>query len=113
MANHIRIDRVTQGPDGHETPADRLRVDSNDFLWFYVEAELPSAGPPLGEYFSMRNGKPDPATRFVLSPPTVVRRQYRFLVAHGLLSSKKSYLFHFVDNFAAPKFHDQWEVETV
>jgi len=50
MAYHVRIDRVTQGPDGQETPADRLSVRSDDFLWIYVESELPSDSAPAGEY---------------------------------------------------------------
>ncbi|MBW3599825.1 MAG: hypothetical protein KY475_21460 [Planctomycetes bacterium] len=113
MANHVRIDRVTQGPDGHETPADRLRVNSEDFLWIYVEAELPSGIAPEGEYFKMVGDKPDPATKTPLGAPTMVGGQYRFSVIHYVLSKQSKYLFHFADDLNAPNYEDQWEVVTV
>jgi len=113
MANHVRIDRVTQGPDGAETPADRLSVNSEDFLWIYVEAVLPSRAAPQGEYFSVVGGKPDPATRQPLGPPTMAGGQYRFSVIHYTLSKKSKYSFHFADDLNAPKYEDRWEVVTV
>jgi hypothetical protein len=113
MANHVRIDRVTQGPAGSETPADRTRVNSEDFLWIYVEAELPGAAAPKGEYFSIVDGKPDPATKVLLGPPTKVGGEYRFSVLHYVLSKRSKYLFHFADDLTAPKYEDQWEIWTV
>ena len=114
MANHVRIDRVTQGPDGSETPADRLSVDSEDFLWIYVEAELPSGAVPRGEYFKLVDDKPDPATVQTLGPPKMVGGdQYRFSVIHFVLSGKTKYLFHFADDLIAPIYEDQWEIVTV
>jgi hypothetical protein len=112
-AYHVRIDRVTQGPDGHETPADRLRVNSEDFLWIYVEAELPSGAVPQGEYLTIIGGKPDPTTRIPLDPPTLVNGQYRFSVIHYVLSKQSRYLFRFADNLNNPKYKDQWEIDTV
>ena len=113
MANHVRIDRVTQGPDGHETPADRLSVNSEDFLWIYVEAELPSGAAPKGEYFKMVGDQPDPATKVLLGAPTMAGKQYRFSVIHYVLSKKSKYLFHFADDLDSPKYEDKWEVVTV
>ncbi len=112
MANHVRIDRVTQGPEGHESEADRLSVNSEDFLWFYVEAELPS-GTVQGEYFAMRDDRPIPETRSVLQPPTKVNGQYRFLLVHGFLRPSSKYLFHFADSLNSPSLEDQWEVQTI
>jgi hypothetical protein len=113
MASHVRIDRVTQGADGHETPADRLSVNSEDFLWIYVEAELPSGAAPRGEYFKVVGGKPDPRTRVLLDPPTLVGGQYRFSVIHYVLSKQTKYSFHFADDLDAPKYEDRWEIMTV
>jgi hypothetical protein len=113
MADHVRIDRVTQGPDGQEAPADRLRVNSMDFLWIYVEATLPNGAAPHGEYFLEVNGKPDPATRQPLEPVSYQGDMYRFSVIHYVLSPHTKYLFHFADNFAAPKYEDSWEIQTI
>ena len=113
MANYVRIDHMTQGPEGQETPADRLSINSEDFLWIYVEAELPSGAAPKGEYFRVNDDKPDPATRVLLDPPTVVGDQYRFSVIHYVLSKQSQYLFHFADDLKAPKYEDRWGVETV
>ncbi len=113
MANHVRIDRVTQGPDGAETPADRLSVNSEDFLWIYVEAELPSGGVPKGEYFKMVGDKPDLGTKVLLGAPTKAGGQYRFSVIHYTLSKHSKYSFHFADDLDAPKYEDRWEVVTV
>jgi len=109
----VRIDRVTQGPDGNETPADRLSVNSEDFLWIYVEAELASGASPQGEYFKIVNDKSDPTTRIPLGPPKVVNGQYRFSVIHYVLAKKSKYLFHFADDVSAPKYEDRWEIATV
>jgi hypothetical protein len=113
MANHVRIDRVTQGPDHAETPADRLSVNSEDFLWIYVDAELPSGAAPKGTYFKVVGDKPDPATRQPLGPPKLVGKQYRFSVIHYVLSKKSKYSFHFADDLDAPSYEDRWEVVTV
>ncbi len=111
-AYHVRIDRVTQGPDGLETPADRLSVNSEDFLWIYVEAELPSGSAPQGEYFKIVDGKPDQTTRIPLDPPKLVNGQYRFSVIHYVLWEQSKYLFHFADNLSAPNYEDKWEIVT-
>src|SRR5262245_36238017 len=113
MANHVRIDRVTQGPDGHEMPADRLSINSEDFLWIYVEAELPSGAAPKGEYFKIVGDKPDPATKILLGPPTMAGGQYRFSVIHYVLSKQSKYLFHFADDLNSPNYEDKWEIVTV
>lgn len=113
MANHVRIDRVTQGPDGRETPADRLSVNSEDFLWIHVEAELPSGAAPNGEYFKMAVDKPDPATKIPLGAPTMADGQYRFSVIHFVLSKQSKYLFHFADDLNSPNYEDRWEIVTV
>ena len=113
MANHVRIDRVTQGPDGSERPADRLSVNSEDFLWIYVEAELPSGTAPKGEYFKFVGAQPDPGSRVFLDPPTVVNRQYRFSLIHYVLTPQSKYSFHFADDLGKPKYEDRWEVVTV
>ena len=89
MAFHVRIDRVTQGPDGQEIPADRLRVDSTDFLWIYVEAILANGTSPHGEYFWEVDGKPNPATRQPLEPVSYQGDMYRFSVIHYVLSPRK------------------------
>ena len=98
---------------GHETPADRLRIDSTDFLWIYVEAELPAQAVPKGEYCKYVGGMPDPATRTLLGPPTVAGGQYRFSVIHYTLSPQSKYLFRFADNLAAPTYEDHWDIVTV
>lgn len=113
MAYHVRIDRVTQGPDGSEKPADRLRINSEDFLHIYVEAELPSAAAPKGEYFKFVGDKPDPATKVLLDAPTMVGDQYRFSVIHFVLSKQSKYLFCFADDLNAPKYEDKWEIVTI
>jgi len=113
MANHVRIDRVTQGPDGQETPADRLSVNREDFLWIYVEAELPSGAAPQGEYFKVIGNKPDPTTRTMLEPPKLVNGQYRFSVIHYVLSKQSKYSLHFADNLGTPTYEDRWEIVTV
>lgn len=113
MANHVRIDRITQGPDGQEKPADRLSVNSEDFLWIYVEAELPSGASPKGEYFKIVGNKPDPRTRVALGSPRIVGGKYRFSVLHFVLARRTSYLFRFADNLDAPTQEDRWEVDTV
>jgi hypothetical protein len=112
-ANHVRIDHVTQGPDGQETPADRLQINGQDFLWIYVEAVLPSGSAPQGEYFRIVGGKPDPGTRQVLPSPGLVKGQYRFWVIHYVLSGASKYLFHFADSLSAPTYQDNWEIDTV
>jgi hypothetical protein len=113
MASHVRIDRVTQGPDGAEAPADRLSVNSEDFLWIYVEAELPSRTAPKGEYFRVVGNKPDPTTRQALGPPTISGSYYRFSVIHYVLSKQSKYSFYFADDLNAPKYEDRWEIVTV
>lgn len=112
MVFHVRVDRATQGPEGHETEADRLRVNSEDLLWVYVEAELP-LGSVQGEYFAMRGDQPIPDTRVVLATPTKVNGQYRFLVVHYVLAKNSKYLFHFANSLASPMFEDSWEVQTI
>lgn len=113
MAYHVRIDRVTQGPDGQENPADRLSVNSEDFLWIYVEAELPARIAPHGEYFKIIGDNPDPATRTPLDPPRLVNGQYRFSVIHFVLSRVSKYSFHFADNLNTPNYEDRWEIVTI
>ena len=113
MASHVRIDRVTQGPDGQETRADRLSVNSENFLWLYVEAELPSGATPRGEYFEVIGGKPDPATRQPLGSPTLVEGDYRFSVIHYVLSKQSKYSFQFADNLSTSNYEDRWEIVTV
>jgi hypothetical protein len=114
MAYHVRIDRVTQGPDGSETPADRLNINSEDFLWIYVEAELPSGSAPKGEYFKVVGNNPDPATVQPLGPPKLIGvDQYRFSLVHFVLSRQSKYLFHFADDLNAPNYEDRWEVVTI
>src|SRR5438067_12982673 len=103
MANHVRIDRVTQGPDGQETPAARLSVDSEDFLWIYVEAKLPSGVAHKGQYFRLIGGEPDARTPVLLDPPETVSGQYRFSVIHYVLAGQSKFLFHFADDLSAPK----------
>jgi hypothetical protein len=112
-AYHVRIDRVTQGPDGNETPADRLSINSEDFLWIYVEAELPLGSAPQGEYYKLSGGKPDSTTRTPLCPPKVVIGQYRFSVVHYVLSRTTQYSFHFADKLGAANYEDRWEIVTV
>ena len=111
-ANHVRIDRVTQGPDGHEIPADRLSVNSEDFLWIYVEAELPDGSSPAGEY-ARRNADGSLGTQILLAPPVRIGGQYRFALLHYTLAYPATYLFHFADNLSRPNFEDSWEIRTV
>lgn len=114
MAYHVRIDRVTQGPDGMESQADRLHIDSTDFLWIYVEAQLPSSASPFGEYFREgADGRPDPTTRIPLEPPSHSEAFYRFSVIHYVLSPQTRYWFHFADDLSNPTYQDQWEVVTI
>lgn len=108
---NVRIDRVTQGSDGHEMPADRLSVNSEDFLWIYVEAELPSGAVPKGEYSKLVGERP--GTPVVLDPPTRVTGQYRFSVIHYVLSKQTKYLFRFADQLTAPTYKDEWEIKTL
>lgn len=110
---YVRIDRVTQGPDGMETPADRLTIDSEDFLWLYVAAELPVGSAVSGEYFTIIDGKVDPATRVLLGPPKEVNDEFRFAVSHYTLSKQSEYLFHFADDLNDPTHEDQWEIMTL
>jgi hypothetical protein len=110
---HVRIDRVTQGVAGGEKPADRLSIDSKDFLWLYVEAELPRASPPSGEYYEIVSEKPEPGTRVRLEPPTLVNGHYRFSVIHFVLSEHSRYLFHFADDLNTPNYEDRWEIATL
>lgn len=113
QALHVRIDRLTQGPDGQEHIVDRLAVDSHDFLWIYVEALLPNGATPEGEYLEIVGGAPDPSTRLLLGPPTKKGDFYRYAVAHFSLAAGRQYLFHFADRLAQPQHEDQWEVSTV
>jgi hypothetical protein len=114
FALHVRIDRVTQGPEDMQAPADRLSVDREKDLWLYVEAELPGGAAPQGEYFQILDGKPVPATRVRLDPPKKMSDgQYRFWLVHYTLQAKHRYLFHFADNLDAPTYHDSWEVVTI
>jgi hypothetical protein len=108
----VRIDRVTQGPDGHETPADPLRVNSQDFLWIYVEADLPAQAVPRGEYHKLSPVDPTPA-RIPLDPPLELNGQYRFGVLHFVLAPQSKYLFHFADDLASPKYEDRREIMTI
>lgn len=107
-AFYVRIDHATQGPDGHETPADRLTIRSDDFLWLYVESNLPGGAAPQGEYSKTPGGMPQP-----LGSPDNINGQYRFMVIHFTLSPASTYQFRFADNLAAPAHQDQWEVVTV
>jgi hypothetical protein len=113
MAFDVKIIRVTQGPDGFEKPANPLQIDSQDFLWIYVEAVLPSGAAPRGEYFREVGGKPDPASRVPLGPPTPSGGMYRFSVIHYVLSPQTTYWFHFADNLASPSYEDHWEIVTI
>src|SRR4051812_27926012 len=92
MADYVRIDHITQGPEGQEKPTDRLSVDSSDFLWFYVYATLPSKAAPQGEYFREIDQKPHPATRTRLGSPVLIDGVYRFSVIHFVLSPGARYL---------------------
>ncbi len=113
MAEHVRIDRAMQGTEGHETPADRLLIDSTDFLWLFVEAILPSGAAPHGEYFREVNGVPDKATRIALEPVSHKGDMYRFYLIHYMLSPQTRYLFQFADDLASPTYQDSWEIQTV
>lgn len=110
-ASHVRIDYVSQGPDGSETPADRLSIRSDKFLWVYVEADLPSGAAPQGEYSKTAGGAS--ASPQHLAAPEVINGQYRFMVIHYALSPDSTYLFRFADNLAMPTYQDQWEIVTV
>ena len=109
-AYHVRIDHVTQGPDGHETPADRLSIHSDDFLWIYVEADLPAQAVPQGEYYQLDGGS---AARIPLDPPIDMNGQFRFGVLHFVLAPQSKYSFHFADNLGSPTYEDRWEIVTV
>ena len=39
LIHNVRIARVTRSDSVKEAPADRLLVNADEFLWFYVEAE--------------------------------------------------------------------------
>ena len=111
MAYYVQIDHATQSPysDGPEMPADRLSVRYDEFLWLYVNAELPTGSALHGEYYL--SGSSD--TRIPLDPPTVSGHQYRFSLIHYILSSASHYMFHFADDLSVPKYQDQWEVVTL
>lgn len=89
-----------------------MSVNSEDFLWIYVEAKLPS-NIVQGEYVTIKGGVPIPETRVVLPAPTKVNGQYRFLLIHYVLAKNSKYLFHFADSLMSPNFEDQWEVQTI
>lgn len=110
MAYHVRIDRATQSSTGGEVPADRLAIDTREFLWLYVEAELPSGGSPEGEYW---NNAANPPTRLPLGAPDKVDGHYRFSVVHYSLTSDSSYTFHFADNVSQATYEDKWEIRTL
>jgi hypothetical protein len=112
LAYNIRIDHITQGPEGQEKWADRLSVNSETFLWIYVEATLPQGSAVHGEYFQMTGGTPDPATKVSLGSPSLVNDQYRFSVLHYVLGKASSYLFHFAEDLDSPNYEDQWEIRT-
>jgi hypothetical protein len=109
--SYVRIDHATQGPDGHETPADRLSIRSDDFLWLYVEADLPGGAAPQGEYSKTAAGST--ASAQPLGSPDLIFGQYRFMVIHYALSPNSTYQFRFADNLASPKQQDSWEIATV
>src|SRR5688500_3287504 len=113
QTNNVRIDRLTQGPDGHEHVVARLSVSSHDFLWMYVESSLPDDAPPRAEYFTIINGTPHPGTRVPLGPPTKLGDRFRFSVPHFQLSPATSYLFHVADSLQMPTAEDAWEIRTL
>jgi hypothetical protein len=110
-SSHVKIDHVTQGPDGSERSADRLSIRTDDFLWVYVEADLPNGAAPQGEYSKTAGG--NSASPQHLAAPEVINGQYRFMVIHYALTSGSTYLFRFADNLAMPTYQDQWEIVTV
>lgn len=111
-AYHVRIDSVTQSSAGHEIPADRLSIESKEFLWIYVEAELPAASQPSGKYYEIVGDKPHPEfLRIRLEPPELVNGNYRFTVTHFVLSERSKYSFHFADDLSKPKYEDSWEIK--
>jgi hypothetical protein len=111
-AHYVRIDRVTQGPDGAETPANPLRINHADFLWIYVAAGLPASAAPHGEYYKVIGGNVDLSTRTPLNPPLLVGGQFRFSVIHYVLLPGSTYLFRFADNLVSPTYEDSWEIVT-
>jgi hypothetical protein len=110
MAYYVQIDHATQSqfPDGPEVPADRLSIHYDEFLWLYVNAELPTGSSLNGEYYVLPGGAHIP-----LDPPTVSGRVHRFSLTHYYLSPSTHYIFHFADNLASPRYEDQWEIVTV
>jgi hypothetical protein len=110
-ASHVKIDHVTQGPDGSERSADRLSIRTDDFLWVYLEADLPNGAAPQGEYAKTAGGSS--ASPQHLAAPEVINGQYRFMVIHYALSPDSTYLFRFADNLTMPTYQDQWEIVTV
>lgn len=111
LALHVRIDHLTQGPEGAEEPADRLNVDSTRDTWFYVEAELPDGAAPAGHYAQLTDGQPGAYSP--LDAPTRVGDAWRFRLLHYYLLSGTHYTFHFADDLSAPAHEDRWEVDTV
>ncbi|MEP7197890.1 MAG: hypothetical protein ABI851_15335 [Saprospiraceae bacterium] len=111
MANHVRIDHITQGKEGQEMPADRFSVNSEDFLNIYVEAELEDNKKPKGEYYKMIKGKP--GAKVELGEPILIDNQYRFYLSHYALDRQTIYVFHFADSLNSPNFEDQWEIHTI
>jgi|SRR6187401_2746592 len=111
MAYHVRIDHLTQGSEGQQIPVDRLSVNSEDFLWIFVEAELLSDKSPKGEYYEIIDDKNE--SKVELDEPKLIKNQYRFSVIHNVLSKKSKYLFHFADILNKPEYEDQWEVRTI
>jgi hypothetical protein len=110
MAYYVQIDHATQSPysDGPEMPADRLSVRYDEFLWLYVNAELPTGSALHGEYYPLGS-----SARTPLDPPTVSGHQYRFSLIHYILLPASHYMFHFADDLSVPKYQDQWEVVTL
>ena len=110
---NVRIDRVTQSSKGGEQPADRLSINSAEFLWLYVDATLPGGNPPAGEFYKFIDDKPNPTTRVALKAPELVNGQYKFSVDHFALLPQSKYLFKFADDLSAPSYRDQWEIVTI
>jgi hypothetical protein len=108
--SYVQIDHATQSPypDGPEMPADRLSVHYDQFLWLYVNAELPVGSSLHGEYSLLAGGPRTP-----LDPPTVSGHVHRFSLIHYVLSPNTHYIFHFADNLANPQYEDHWEVVTL
>lgn len=110
MAYYVQIDHATQSqfPDGPEMPADRLSIHDDQFLWLYVNAELPSRSSLHGEFYAVAGGARTP-----LDPPTVSGHEHRFSLLHYVLSPNTHYYFHFADDLANPNYEDRWEVVTL